>query len=527
LADEPGKFVQPGRNGGPFEAKRDMESTILFVTEAVAAHGAAADALMREFGYRVILAKREAEAAEVIANASVDLILADIEAASFDAVAFLFRLRFAHPDLIRILITGAVSGFDLRPAIERAAVYQCLSKPLQPEQTSLVVRRALETRELARRHRRLVRELKIGADSPILASRGKEIDKAEPAAGAEAMRFERLVFASPAMAELCRLAREAARTDLPILIEGETGTGKELLARGVHFHSRRAASPLMLQNCGGLRDELLHSELFGHKKGAFTGATCDRLGLFRAADGGTVFLDEISDVSPAFQVSLLRFLQEGEVKPLGSDQTLHADVRIIAASNKPLRKLVKAGLFREDLYFRLKGFQLDVPPLRERPADIPVLANYFLKKHGGLVGHRVAGISEEVIQIFKSYDFPGNVRELEYEIRRMMAVAREGEILTRRHLSKLLAALSEKAHSQSCASENAGATLKEMVERLEGQLVVEALARHGWNQSKAARELGLSRVGLANKIRRYALSEGLSGQGEGTAPPRPQGLSLG
>ncbi len=192
-----------------------------------------------------------------------------------------------------------------------------------------MVKRGLEARELAKRHRLLAREFKLSSDltefeRPILPMRN------------ESLRFEKLVYVSEKMTEMCDLARKAAKTDLPILIQGETGTGKELLARAVHFNSYRHASPLMIQNCGGMPDELLHSELFGHKRGAFTGAISDRLGLFRAADGGTVFLDEISDVSKTFQVSLLRFLQEGEVKPLGSDKTQTCDVRVLAASNRPL-----------------------------------------------------------------------------------------------------------------------------------------------------------------------------------------------
>src|SRR3546814_282572 len=165
------------------------------------------------------------------------------------------------------------------------------------------------------------------------------------------------------MAQICNLAARAAPTSLPVVIEGETGTGKELLARAIHYNSDRRASPLLVQNCGGISDEMLQSELFGHKRGAFTGAVADRLGLFRAADGGTVFLDEISEVSPSFQVSLLRFLQEGEVKPIGSDTVMHCDVRIIAASNRPLKELVAKREFRQDLYFRLQGFNLEMPPL--------------------------------------------------------------------------------------------------------------------------------------------------------------------
>lgn len=493
------------------------DSTILFLAEPSASRNAAAQALAADLGYKVIPAEGEDEASDIIGSARIDLVLADTETAGLDVVAFLLRLRFTHPDLMRVLVIGAETGALLREALERAAAYQYLTKPLLPEQTCLVVRRALETRELARRHRRLARELKIGEDSPILHNwRPAGADHADPpgsgsprcpAGSRTAMRFERLVFASRPMAELCDLARRAARTDLPILIQGETGTGKELLARAVHFHSLRAASPLMVQNCGGIRDELLHSELFGHKRGAFTGAIGDRLGLFRAADGGTVFLDEISEVSPAFQVSLLRFLQEGEVKPLGSDQTLHADVRIIAASNKPLAKLVAAGSFREDLYFRLKGFELVVPPLRERKADIPVLAEYFVGKHSGLVGDRAKRLSAEVLEILEAYEFPGNVRELENEIRRMLALAKQGEALSRHHVTATLLSSHREPAPDPVGPRGDGATLKERVEQLEGRLVGEVLEKHGWNQSKAARELGLSRVGLANKIKRYALSE--------------------
>jgi two-component system, NtrC family, response regulator HupR/HoxA len=482
-----------------------LESSILFVGDPCPEVKAAADALTHDCDYRVIMASHDAEAADVLNDAHVDLVLADVENRDCDVVAFLARLRFTHPDLVRVLLIGDEADAKLNEALARTAAYQYLTKPLQAEQTCLVVKRALETRELARRHRHLVRELKIGEDAQFAHIRTDVPSKGD------ARHFERLVYASEVMAEVCGLAREVARTDLPVLIEGETGTGKELLARALHFHSRRTSSPLMIQNCGGMRDELLHSELFGHKRGSFTGAVSDRLGLFRAADGGTVFLDEISEVSPSFQVSLLRFLQEGEVKPLGSDVTMHANVRIIAASNKPLKQLVKAGQFREDLYFRLKGFELEVPPLRARPDDIPVLTEFFVRKHGGLLSNRVIGVTNDVLNVLRAYHFPGNVRELENEVRRMVALAKDGEYLTRRHLSPALAKLRVSAPSDGLGFKAEGKTLKEMVESLEGQLVHRVLEKNRWNQSKAARELGLSRVGLANKIRRYALAEGKPG----------------
>ncbi len=229
------------------------------------------------------------------------------------------------------------------------------------------------------------------------------------------------------MAELCDLAKQAATTELPILIQGETGTGKELLARAIHYNSPRRTSPLLIQNCGGMPDDLLQSELFGHKRGAFTGAISDRLGLFRAADGGTVFLDEISEVSPSFQVSLLRFLQEGEVKPLGSDKVEHCSVRIIAASNRSLKDMVARREFRQISISASKVSSLRCLRFRERRDDIAPLSEFFAAKHADGMGRKILGITASTIEKLSACDFPGNVRELENEIRRMVALAKDGE----------------------------------------------------------------------------------------------------
>jgi two-component system response regulator HupR/HoxA len=324
----------------------------------------------------------------------------------------------------------------------------------------------------------------------------------------ETYEFDKLVFCSNAMAEVCNVAKKAAATDLPVLIQGETGTGKELLARAIHLYSQRNKQLFVAQNCAALADSLLQSELFGHKRGAFTGAVSDRLGLFLAADGGTVFLDEISDTSASVQASLLRILQEGEVKLLGTDQTRRINVRIIAASNRPLAQLVEAGSFRRDLYYRLRGFELHIPPLRERPEDIRVLTDYLVKKYAAtMIGRRVPGVAAEVLQKLRSYPFPGNVRELENEIRRMVAVVENGEFITVKHLSPEIAqSRPQPARMLGVEPAPSGATLKESVEHLEALLVAQCLERHNWNNSRASRELGLSRVGLANKIKRYGLT---------------------
>ncbi|MBL8894569.1 MAG: sigma-54-dependent Fis family transcriptional regulator [Rhizobiales bacterium] len=479
----------------------DGFGTVLIVAADLTEWEPVAEQLVQKYNYRVHVAGSAADTQALLVDVHVDLVLANEGEGGIDGLGLLTNLRTSHPDIIRVLALENRSDSASR-AIAQAAIYQFLRHPLDPEQVCLVVKRGLETRELARRHRILSREFKISGEPSLF------LDRHASPFRAERQRFEKLVFMSEAMTELCNLARNAAKTELPILIQGDTGTGKELLARAIHYNSGRKASPLLIQNCGGMPSELLHSELFGHKRGAYTGAISDRLGLFRAADGGTVFLDEISEISPTFQVSLLRFLQEGEVKPLGSDQTMTCNVRIIAASNRPLRDLVSKREFRQDLYFRLKGFELEVPPLRSRVDDIPVLAEFFAAKHSESMGRKILGISASLIDKFVAYDFPGNVRELENEIRRLVALARDGEYLTTRHLSPALqAAMPRARNSGNGGFSPEGKTLKDQVESLERHLVVECLHKHRWNQSRAADELGLSRVGLANKIRRYGLVE--------------------
>ncbi len=450
--------------------------------------------------YHVRETARPEEALALLEEHPTDLLLCEHHLPGTTGTAFLRYCRLRFPDMVRIL-TGELSETELRRAINEAAVYCFIRKPWLAPQLELEVRRALENRELAYRHRHLSRKLKFTEDIIDSSPRNSSSEKAERSP------FYEILYCSPSMAELCNMARKAARTNLPVLIQGETGTGKELLARAIHENSARRDRPLLVQNCGGISDELLHSELFGHKRGAFTGAVSDRLGLFPAADGGTVFLDEISEISPAFQVSLLRFLQEGEVKPLGSDRVRHCDVRIIAASNRPLSELVSEGRFRQDLYFRLNGFQLTIPPLRERPDDIPLLAEHLARRYGESINRRILGIAPEVLERLKAYHWPGNVRELENEMKRMVALAEDGEYLTIRNLSKHLVALSpSKVNCNNCLNLK-GSTLKEKIEFIESELVREALQRHRWNQSRAAAELGLSRVGLANKIRRYGLND--------------------
>lgn len=479
----------------------DHSGTVVIIARPGSDWSGSLDVLSERYAYRVVLVGSPAEALTAMSSIHVDLAVAEDRLDETVGLDFLTRLRVSHPEIMRVYVTptaSSVSHHDL----SKAAIYQFLLTPLDPAQLGLVVERALEARELHRRHRILSREFKISGALMFGERR-------DPAFRPESHQFEKLVYSSEKMAEMCDLARQAAATELPILIQGETGTGKELLARAIHYNSPRRASPLLVQNCGGMPDELLQSELFGHKRGAFTGAISDRLGLFRAADGGTVFLDEISDVSPSFQVSLLRFLQEGEVKPLGADKVIHCNVRIIAASNKPLQDLVAQGKFRQDLYFRLKGFEFEVPPLRDRPDDIGPLAEFFAAKHADAMGRKVLGITANTLEKLALCSFPGNVRELENEIRRMVALTKDGEYITTRNMApSLLAAASARKQGEGLRGfVPEGTTLKDQVESLEKQIVGRALIRNHWNQSRTASELGLSRVGLANKIKRYNLNE--------------------
>ncbi len=448
--------------------------------------------------YRVLRLESIEQALDLASQQSIDIMLCQHRRQHFDAIQLFGRLRIAYPRIIRVL-GGDLTGPEIDAASNHAAVYQFFPQFWRPEQIELLVRRALENRELSHRHRHLNRQLKIAEDQ--VRGSTPEISRDRK----DGYNFDELVYSSQVMATLCNDARKAAKTELPVLIQGETGTGKELMTRAIHFHSTRKNDPLMIQNCGGLPDELLQSELFGHVRGAYTGAVSDRLGLFPAADGGTVFLDEISEVSPAFQVALLRFLQDGEVKPLGSDKTIKCNVRIIAACNRNLEKMVQAKEFRRDLFYRLNGFQLNIPPLRDRIDEVRVLADFLATRYGESIRKGILGISPEVIEKFVLYDWPGNVRELDNEVKRMVAMSENGTYLTADKLAPHISNLAPVEVADTIDWKLVGDSLKEKVEFLEARLVEDALRRNRWNQSRSASELGLSRVGLANKIRRYGL----------------------
>jgi len=313
--------------------------------------------------------------------------------------------------------------------------------------------------------------------------------------------LEELIGSARPIQEVRSLIRKVAPTETTVLIQGESGTGKELVARAIHRLSPRASEPLVSLNCAAIPSELIESELFGHKKGSFTGAVADHLGVFRAANKGTLFLDEIEATSPAMQVKLLRAIQSGEIKPVGDNASQTVDVRLIAATNRDLQERIRQGMFREDLFYRVNVFPILIPPLRERTDDIPMLVLHFLDRFSVLTGKLVRGIDPTAQELLIRYPWPGNVRELENEIERGHILASEGGNISVRCLSPRIRESIEKMIDDIAVSNPV--TLKEAIEQIEKSMIQDALDSCSGNRSIAARRLGLSRQGLINKIHKF------------------------
>jgi Nif-specific regulatory protein len=317
----------------------------------------------------------------------------------------------------------------------------------------------------------------------------------------EKRRFADIIGESSAMRDLFRQVEKVTDTRATVCIEGETGTGKELIASAIHYQGRRRDKLFVAQNCAAVPDNLLESELFGHKKGAFTGADQEKKGLFEVADGGTLFLDEIGEMSLNLQAKLLRVLQEGEVRPIGATQPRQVDVRIICATNRSLEKEVTAGRFRQDLYYRLKVFPLRLPPLRERREDIPRLAHHFLHKYSNELKKAVSGFTPETLDQMSSYGWPGNVRELENEVQRLMIQAEPQAFITPDLLSPQIRQVEGLVDRIAPRK----GTLKDMMDEVERWLLAQALREHGGNKTKTAETLGITREGLHKKLAKFGM----------------------
>ena len=315
--------------------------------------------------------------------------------------------------------------------------------------------------------------------------------------------FAGLIGQSKQMHELFGLIRSIAETDVTVLIQGETGTGKELIARAIHYNSQRKGKKFLAVNCGALASTLLESELFGHEKGAFTGAVGQRKGIFEVADGGTLFLDEVGEIAPATQVKLLRVLQEGEVQRVGGTDSIKVDVRLIAATNQNLEELVQRGAFRQDLYYRLNVFPVFVPPLRARIDDIPALVSHFIEKWKRTAKQTVKEVSSQAMAYLMSYPWPGNVRELENTLQRMMVVSKGGLL----DVAELPPSISGRESDSKPEARDLKGISRESAELVEKRAIMDALSQTDGNVTRAAKLLGVSRATLQNKMKTYRLRE--------------------
>ncbi|HUI78841.1 MAG TPA: sigma-54 dependent transcriptional regulator [Bryobacteraceae bacterium] len=405
------------------------------------------------------------EALEAIQHEEFDIALIDIKMPGMDGMELQARLKEADPDLAVVVMTGYASVETAVQALKRGA-YDYITKPVDPDELSHLVANALE-------HQRTRREVVRLREDLQAATPGNE-----------------LIGKSPAMMKVQELIAMVASTEATVLLTGESGTGKEVVARAIHAASPRRYMPMVTIHCGALTETLLESELFGHEKGAFTGAQYRKKGKFEVADGGTVFLDEISDISLKTQTDLLRVLQEHEIVRVGGNQPIKVDFRCVAATNKNLEALVKAGSFRPDLYYRLHVFSIDLPPLRDRAEDIPLLVGHFLNKFCLATSRPVPEISVEALELLMRHDWPGNVRELENAVERALVVGRGPKIQA-----------TDFSFPFEAQAPAAGRTLDD-VERAH---IERTLRETQHNMSRAARILDIDRTTLYNKLRRYGL----------------------
>jgi len=433
-------------------------------------------------GHSVVAARDAGEAMRVVSSEPIDLVLCDVRMPGISGLELVRQIRDADPDLPCIVVTGYGSAEQSVEALHAGAFWY-LEKPF--EQRSLdVVRRLVER---AIEHRRLRSENRLLQSQ--LRSR---------------YRFDNVIGQGAALRAVLDLVERVADSDSTVLITGESGTGKELIARAIHYNSRRADRMLVTVNCGAIPEELLESELFGHVKGAFTNAVAHREGRFAAADGGTIFLDEIGDMSSNLQVKLLRVLQERSFEPVGSEKTVRVDVRVIAATNQDLADAIRRQSFREDLYYRLNVIPIEVPPLRRRKEDIPLLVEHFLARLNQEKGRSVEGFAPAALDRLIEYDWPGNVRELENLVERLVVLRGSGVI----EEADLPAGYRRGAESSELPVPvvgPGGVPFNEVIDRIETSMILQALEQTHWNKNRAAQLLGLNRTTLIEKIKKKKL----------------------
>ncbi len=453
--------------------KKHQQATVLVVDDE-RAHRFMLCSMLREWGWEAAEADDGSTAVEAVRERPFDAILMDVRMARMDGMEALRHIHAYNPAIPVVIMTAYSSVDDAVEAIKVGA-HDYLTKPLDFDRLRLTLARALDHRE--------VEEKKEGGKGegqmPVL-----ETD---------------MIGTSPPIRELLEMISYVAPTEATVLITGESGTGKELIASTLHYNSNRAKGPFVKVNCAALAETLLESELFGHERGSFTGADRQRDGKFMQADGGTLFLDEIGETTPAMQVKLLRALQEHEIQRVGGQETIGVDVRLLAATNRVLEDEVRAGAFREDLYYRLNVVSLHVPPLRQRQADIPLLVEHFLEKYAERNRRKVAGVTPGCMDIMLHYPWPGNVRELENAIERGVILMR-GDYLGEESLP---IPIRRWADGQGGEGGAVGGTLPSSLEEAEKLVILRTLGETDGNKSEAARRLGITRKTLLNKLNKY------------------------
>jgi two-component system NtrC family response regulator len=430
---------------------------------------------LREEGYAVLTAADGRAAIEAFSNAPVDLVVTDVRMPEMDGMELLSRLKAMHPDLPVVLLTAHGTINAAVDAMKLGAA-DYLTKPCTRDQLRASIRQALEVARLKTENRNLRQMV------------------------TERFSFASMIAGSRSMCAVTDTASRVAASDATVLLEGESGTGKELLAKAIHVHSNRAARAFVTVNCAAIPEHLLESELFGHRRGAFTGAVADKPGKFEAADGGTVFLDEIGELPVLLQVKLLRVLQEREIDKLGEPRPRKVDVRVIAATNRDLEKMVSDGSFREDLFYRLSVVPIRMPPLRERMDDLPFLVDHFLTKHASRLQRLRPPVEKAVYSVMNANTWPGNIRELENVIERALVLDRDG-VIGLDDLPERFRAVDSRFGNVRIELPDEGISL----ETVERDLIVAALEKHSGNQTRAAAYLNITRSTLLYRMQKFGL----------------------
>ncbi len=427
---------------------------------------------LKKRGHAIHTAQHGQEALEILRQQAIDLVLTDMRMPELDGAELLKQIKALNPNIDVIMMTAYGSIEDATEAMKNGAV-DYITKPVDLEQLDLTISRALEHKQLVSENKRL-RQLVN-----------------------ERLSFEGIISTSPTMEQALNIAARVAPSPATVLITGESGTGKELVAKAIHYASNRRDQPFVAVNMAALSDNLVESELFGHEKGAFTGAQQQRQGRFETANHGTLFIDEVGDIPLNTQVKLLRVLQEQQIERIGSSTPFPINVRVLAATNQPLEERVKNGLFRQDLYYRLNVVKIHLPPLRQRREDIPVLADHFIRRYADQNQKQINGFSREAMDRLMKYDYPGNVRELENIIEQVVVLSRDEIIQVNDLPLNVQNTFQTDNHSLS------NGTFKERVEAFEKKLISEALRKANGIQTRAADLLGMSERHLRYKLKKY------------------------